>query len=134
MKGVNLHATVRQAITGLHPEEVATLYRSMGNTNVRGVLTPSWGEGESVLVQVQSISDDALYHSNRTGQNATTRKIWMTVPASDVGGVDRETGKGGDMIQLPGGSWWLVDAVLEDFGRSGWKSLRIVRQTKAPVL
>lgn len=129
---LNVHRLANAAIRYLHPNETITLYRSAGDDNQKGKIIPLYHDPISVVAQIQSIGDDALYHAERTGMNSLTRKIWINDPNLTLQSVDRETKRGGDMILRADGSWWLVDAISEDFSNSGWKSARIVKQVKAP--
>lgn len=129
---VNLHALARRAVSRLHPEETVTLYQSAGQINVKGALTPIYDAPAQVSAQIQSISDDALTHADRTGMNSHTRKAWFFQLPKPITTVDRATGRGGDVIQRSDGTWWLVDALSEDFTASGWVSVRLTWQVKAP--
>ena len=53
-------------------------------------------------------------------------------PAGRVAGIYRPLSRGGDMIQLEDGTWWLVNEVLEDFSLSGWVSVLATLQVVPP--
>lgn len=134
---INLHGIVRQKIASIHPEEAITLYRSIGIENVKGEIKAKYAAGIFVKAQIQSESDDALYHSNRTGQNNTTRKAYLFADDSlseKPAPLIRPISRTGDMIRRADGTWWLIDAMLEDFSHANWVCVRLVLQTKAPEL
>lgn len=134
---INLHGIVRQKIASIHPEEAVTLYRSIGMENVKGEIKAKYATGVFVQAQVQSESNDALYQSDRTGQNNTTRKAYLIADDSTAekpAPVIRPISRTGDMIKRADGTWWLVDAMLEDFSHANWVCVRIVQQTRAPEL
>lgn len=137
MPGINLHSIVKSAITAVHPDESVTLYRSQGMTNVKGEIKTSYAAGSLVKAQIQSLSDDKLFHSGRTGQNSTTRKAYLFAENSTAekpAPVIRPISRTGDMVKRADGTWWLVDSMFEDFSASGWVCVGLVLQTKAPEL
>lgn len=134
---INLHAIVRNAVATLHPDEQVTLYRSQGITNVKGEIKPGYLSGVFVGAQIQSLSNDALYQSNRSGQNSTTRKAYLFAENSTAekpAPIIRPISRTGDMLKRADGTWWLVDSMLEDFSASGWVCVGLILQTKAPEL
>lgn len=140
--GINLHQIVRGAITALHPDVAATLYQSTSQTTVSGgQVKASYAPGLPVIVQAQSENPSELFHADRVGQENISRKFWLNSvsPASGlVTGIVRPLGRNGDLFQIDpaapwfAGLWWLVDALIEDFSRSGWVSVRATLQVKAP--
>ncbi|MDL2315507.1 hypothetical protein LJC59_00290 [Desulfovibrio sp. OttesenSCG-928-A18] len=86
------------------------------------------------MVQIQSEGATALYHADRVGMEEITRKLYLFSASGlreRVAGIVRPMSRGGDMLQLEDGTWWLVDAVIEDFTRSGWASVRATLQVRA---
>ena len=136
--GINLHSVVRPAISALHPETSATLYQSTGQAvGAEGDVKSAYAPGLSVSVQMQSEGPTALFHTDRVGQEEISRKLYLfSEPdlAQKVGGVVRPLGRGGDLLQLDDGTWWLIDATIEDFSRSGWVCVRATLQVEAPQL
>lgn len=147
MKSINLHATVRKAVNALHPEVTVLLYRSTGQkTLLDGSIKSVYAPGEAIAAQMQSEGPQALYHANRVGMEEVSRKLYLfcsSHPALRVAGLVRALSRGGDMLfvpndvtddpaSLPAGSWWLVNAVLEDYTRSGWASVRATLQVNPP--
>ena len=138
---INLHGMVRGAINSLHPEAGATLYQSVGQAADAGGQAKSvYAPGVAVAVQMQSESPTALFHADRVGMEEVSRKFYLfsaQEPERRVAGIFRPLSRGGDMFQLddgpPGqGTWWLVDAVIEDFTRSGWVCVRATMQVRPP--
>lgn len=133
---VNLHRLARPAVNAVHPEVTATLFRSVGRITLPdGRAKSRYAPGEAVTVQMQSEGATALYHAGRVGMEESSRKFYLfSLPGLErrVSGLVRPLARGGDMFELAGNSWWLVEAVLEDFTSSGWVCLRAVLQVIPP--
>lgn len=143
MAGINLHAIVNPVIATLHPNHSATLYRSTGQKNVKGVMQATYAEGESISCQIQSESAETLAHVNMVGQEEVSRRIYLfsTPGMSDrVASIVRPIARNGDFLQIDtadpwyGGQWYLVHAIIEDFtvAGSGWSNVRATLQVKGP--
>lgn len=134
--GINLHSIVRPVINALHPEVKATLYQSTGQTTGAGGGVKSiYAPGVAITAQKQSESPAALFHADRVDQTEESRKFYLfsdSDTAKKVQGEYRPLSRGGDMFQLTDGSWWLVDALIEDFSLSGWVSIRATLQVNPP--
>lgn len=140
--GLNLHNVVRGAINAVHPDITATLYQSVGQAVTGGGgLKSVYAPGIIIAAQMQSEGTFALYHAERTGLEETSRKFYLFSPAgldSRIAGIVRPLSRGGDIFQLADQTWWLVEAVLEDFTRgaapngAGWASVRAVMQVNPP--
>ena len=136
---INLHAIVNPVISSLHQNIPATLYRSTGMTLLpEGQSQPVYDpNGLPVEAQVQNEGADTLFHADRVGQEEVSRKMYLYSSAdlaTRVAGIVRPLSRTGDMMQLDNGTWWLVNAVLEDFTRSGWVSVRATMQVNPPAL
>lgn len=138
MNGLNLHAIVRGSITAVHPDESVTLYQSIGQDNVKGKIVPTYAAPQVVQAQVQSESDDKLFHADRKGENESTRRMYLYADASapDMrpAGIVRPMARGGDFIMRNDGTWWLVVGTPDEFARVGWVSVRTVLQVTGPDL
>ena len=134
--GINLHALVNGAINALHPDVAATLYRSTGQvTTADGSVKSVYAPGVAIAAKVQTESPTALAHTDRVGMEDVTRKFYLRSEpglAERVAGIVRPLARGGDMLQLPDGTWWLVVGVIEDFTRSGWACVRGTLQVVPP--
>ncbi|MDR3037879.1 MAG: hypothetical protein LBV21_01070 [Candidatus Adiutrix sp.] len=146
--GLNLHGLVRGAISAIHPEVPATLYQSQGQTTgPGGEIRPIYAPGRAVSTQMQSEGPSVLAQVDRVGQEEVSRKFYLfsdPEPGQRVAGIVRPLSRNGDMLHLaeaaeePGqicphaSGWWLVEATIEDFSRSGWVSVRATLQVKPP--
>ncbi len=143
---MNLHALVNPIIQALHPNISATLYRSTGQTNVRGEIKATYSEGVPVECQVQSEGTETLAHANLVGMEEVSRRCYLFSKASAadrVASIVRPISRNGDfLLMAPGeewysGQWFLVTAVIEDFskaGGTGWMNVRITLQVIPPDL
>ena len=142
IRGVNLHNVVRGAINMLHPDINATLYQATGQTTVTGGNVKSiYAPGCAVKAQAQSEGPTTLFHADRVGQEEVNRKFYLfSNPELDsrVAGIIRPLARGGDMFQIDAAenwyasTWWLVEATIEDFTRSGWVNVRATLQVNPP--
>lgn len=133
---MNLHALVRQAITGLHPDEAVTLRQSIGQRNERGRVTPVYGPAQEVRAQIQSLGPNDLAQSEAVSSTRIDRKAYLFAPDAGLPpqGLVRPLGRTGDMVQRADGTWWLVTAMIEDFTASGWVCVGITQQVDGPEL
>jgi hypothetical protein len=135
---LNLHQMVRSAINTLHPDQSGLLYRSNGQSPVGdGTFKPAYLEPVSVKIQIQTESPAVLAHTNNTGNEEISRKMYLLSEQdmnTKVAGIIRPFARGGDMIKLDDDTWWLVTGTIEDFSRSGWSCVRVTLQNKPPVL
>ena len=133
---MNLHAIVRTSIPAVHPAEGVVWYRSTGQTpSDWGQVVRSYAAGVQLVAQVQSEGDAALFYSNRAGENSIIRKFYlMADPATPPASIVRPEARSGDFLRRNDGSWWYVDAVLEDFSaNASWASVRGVLQDTIPA-
>lgn len=131
---VNLHNIVRGAITAIHDDESVHWYMFSGQINTDGAITPLYHPPVIIRAQVQSESDDALYHSNNVGENEVIRRFYMYAPGVVLrpAGIIRPLGRAGDLIYRPvEATWWLITATIDDFSASGWVCVRAVQQVEA---
>lgn len=134
--GLNLLDIARGAINSMYPDISVTLYRNMGQSiGPDGAMHPIYAEGIAVLAQMQSEGGDVLYHAGRVGQEEAGRKFYLNSAhdnATRVAGIVRPLSRGGDMFSFADGTWWLVNAVLEDFTLAGWVCVRATLQINPP--
>lgn len=132
----NLHDIVRNAIVTNHPDESVWRYRSLGQKNVAGKYVPEYGDPEQLDAQIQSESDESLYHADRAGENDITKNFYVYSPFNPgerVSGIFRPLARSGDMIYRNSeNTWWLVTALVEDFSDVGWCKVRCTMQVNAP--
>jgi hypothetical protein len=135
MNGINLHSVVRAAITQIHPDEAVIIYRSSGQDNESGSVTPRYLPGYAARAQIQSENDEALYQSDMAGQNDITKRFYLYAEssASRPAGVVRPASRSGDLIKRASdNTWWLVVGVIDDFSGVGWTSARCTLQIEPP--
>ena len=135
--GLNLHALVRGAINSVHPDLDAVLYRNTGQETIAGGnIIPSYAKGLAIKAQRQSESATTLAHADKVGQENVSRKFYLYSdhqPKTKVAGIVRPLARGGDMFKLVcDKTWWLVDAIIEDFTASGWVCVRATLQVNGP--
>jgi hypothetical protein len=71
-----------------------------------------------VLAQVQPLTSGDLRHVDAINLQGSHRAIYVAIP---IRGAVRSSVKGGDLIQLPDNSMWLVTQVMENwFETAGW--------------
>lgn len=131
---VNLHRVVRGAITAIHSDETVQWYGFSSQINLDGAITPLYFPPKSVKAQIQSESDDALYHSNNVGENEIMRRFYLYANGvvSRPAGIIRPLGRAGDLLYRPvDATWWLITATIDDFSASGWACVRAVQQVEA---
>lgn len=132
---VNLHSIVRRSIHFLHPDQGATLYRSTGRCvdDARGDAVQLFEKVGDISMQIQSLGSDVVQRVEDVSMASTLRKIYVFAK-DGVWSMNRSLGKTGDYLQAEDGRVWLVNAVLEDFSRSGWVCLQCQFQTTPVVL
>lgn len=126
---MNLHATVRGAITQVNADIDATWKRSNGTyvTDDDGKRTPGY-DIIPVKIQAQAASGRDIERLNNLGWQGVFRNVY------DYGnkqGIVRADGKGGDILmfpQVPGGpvQSWKVTTVSETWDT--WSSVFVVLQ------
>lgn len=115
---MNLHGTVRGAITSVNPDIIAPWIQSVAATvAVGGKQTPTYAAPLPVKMQVQAASGRELEHYDFQAAQGIFRSVYLYGLKN---GVDRVEGKGGDLLQfpeVPKGTvrTWLVVAVPEPY-------------------
>lgn len=126
--GLNLHAAVRGAINAVNPDALGTVRRNAGayTTAADGKRTPTYAaDVTNVPMQVQPLSPRDLKMLDALNITEIDVAAYVNGPLT---GVDRKSGKGGDLVQVQG-AWWLVTAVLEAWEPSaGWAKVALVKQ------
>ena len=133
MAGINLHDVVRAAITSVHPDETVKLYQSTGQSNVAGLVTPTYAAAQTVAAQIQSANNADLEHINYIGLNKVVMRFWLYAGTPAPAGIVRPFSRNGDMLQLEDGTWWLVTGEPDNFDRVGWVSVLAVLQEYPPA-
>lgn len=135
---MNLFNIVSGVTASLHTPKACTLYQSKGQKVLAdGSIKAIYSEGIPVLAEFQSLGINELYHSDRLGSEETSRRIYLkstNTQDKKISGILRELGRNGDMLVDEDKSTWLIEAVLEDFSRAGWMSVRASLQLLGPDL
>lgn len=127
---INLHSIVRFAINCLHPDQKATLYSSTGRyvDDERGDAVQVFERVGQLNMQIQPLVADAVQRIDNLSMASTLRKIYL-FSDDRAYSFTRNLGKTGDYLEADDGRVWLVNALLEDFSRSGWVCLQCQLQT-----
>lgn len=125
---INVRGIANAAIQAVNPNILVPWLRSTGNTNNRGVLTPTF-VSTTVQAQIQAATADQLKHIENLNSEDVYRNVRIYGNAQ---GVVRVDAKGGDLFQFPqapGGDvrTWKVVKVLETWPT--WCSVLAVLQT-----
>jgi hypothetical protein len=118
---MNLHGTVRGAITSVNPDVLAPFLSSTGNTvDGAGNQTPSYAAAVNIPIQVQALSGSDKKAVNYLNLQTVLRSVYFY---GNKQGVERVVQKGGDLVQfreVPNPQTdanpvrnWLVVKVLE---------------------
>lgn len=129
---INLHQIARRSINTIHSDDKGILYRSKGQRNNRGSVTPIYEKGLEIELQIQPLSEwrlTQLEGKSVTG-NAYQAFLYST-PNNPIRGIDRRLAKNGDFLFV-NGVYYLVTAIIEDWSNSGWINVEIVEQMKPP--
>jgi hypothetical protein len=131
---MNLHNTVRSAITAVNADKTLTLFRSLGTftRNYETMQTvPNVREGIHVKGQIQSIKPDDILHAEKISVSDIVRRIYLYAeedPSERVQALYRPLAKAGDYLLDHLNRQWQVDAILEDFSAEGWVSVQAIMQ------
>ena len=121
---MNLHGIVSGAIGVINPKITASIQISTGYTQDESYnQIPVYSAPQDVQVQRQPLSTDDLKQLD--GLNVQGEKAAF-YSESQLGAVQRIDEKGGDVINLPDGTIWLVVMVLEKW--PDWVKVACVRQ------
>lgn len=134
---LNLHDIVRGVIPANKADSPFTVYRSVGQQNVGGIMTALYTEHTGYSGQWQSEGDSALAHADLGAQSTIIRKVYLYAPkdkSTRVWSIYRLNSRSGDYLKDDENNYWLVTAVLEDFSDVGWECLRVTLQQTAPKI
>ena len=112
---MNLHGTIRGAITSVNPDIIAQYRRSTGNTvGADFSQTPSYAPAVPVRIQPQALKGTALRHAEALNLQGVLRTVYMY---GNTQAVFRPLQTGADLLQfplVPNGpalNWLVVDVV-----------------------
>lgn len=126
---MNLHQIVAGPIGQVNRHETVKLFTCVSQTNVKGVITPSYTVSER-RAQIQAPSPSDIQLNERVARAKHSIKVWLDAPADTINRVDQSAG---DIIQRADGTYWLIVAIRESFAPEGWLSVICVEQTKPPA-
>ena len=125
---MNLHAMVAGAINAVNAHEAVTLYRCDGLTNTAGVVSVKYTPSDIIAqVQAPSAADLRLYDNLADARHV--KKFYIHAPASTI---NRNEQTAGDIFKRADGSFWLIDAIRDDFSREGWLCCLATLQHEPP--
>lgn len=131
---MNLHHIVRGAITSVHPDETALLYRANGQDNVKGKVKARYEEPETIKGNFQAMDALTLQQLERGSVTGCTVQAYLYSDiANPVSGISRiPITRTGDFIKRSDDTWWLVHNVIEDWSADGWIKVGLTRQVTPP--
>lgn len=133
MYGINLHDIVRPIITGIHPDEEVVIYKSNGQVNIKGIITPIYLKPVTVQAQVQHINNTTLVNSDKINESDSTKNFYLYANnVMPTAGLIRQLHRGGDIIKRMDDTFWLIYATPEEFSLNGWVCVQASLQTIAP--
>ena len=125
---MNLHEVVAEAIGSVNKHEMITLWRCIGVSNVKGVITPAY-EKSTVRAQIQRPNAADLELNERVARAEQSIKVWLNAPADTINRVDQSAG---DIIQRADGTYWLIVGIKESYATEGWLSVLAIEQVEPP--
>lgn len=128
---MNLHAVVSGAISAVNPPVAGLIYVSAGSlTEADGSRVPMFAAPVAANLQVQALSGEDLRHLDNLNLQGIMRAVYIM---GGIEGIDRNTGKGGDILAFQG-QYWLVSQVLEPWNDSaGWTKVACTLQIGKPA-
>lgn len=126
---MNLHGTVRGAITSVNPDVICPYYKSNGSTqDANFKRTAAYAAPVNVPCQIQALTARELAHQAFLNIQGLKRGVYMY---GNTQGVVRPDDKGGDLLrfaQVPGGlvQTWKVVVVFETW--PDWCKVGVVLQ------
>lgn len=122
---VNLRGIANRLTSAINPNVTATLHVSTGyDTSAAYKQVPTYAPPEQLTVQIQALTKKELEHLAEMNISDCERAVYAN---RQLTGVDRVTNSGGDLIDLPDGTY-LVTAVLEGWTTAGWCKAALTRQ------
>jgi hypothetical protein len=126
---MRLHGIVAPIVGSINPNITVKIHPSIGYIeNSSGVRKPNYGEPFPLLGQVQSLTYTDIITLNGLNITGIRRAVYLS---GDIEGIVRVNQQGGDLIELPDGSVWLVAYVLENYAlTSGWVKVAVTMQNQ----
>ncbi len=128
---MNLNAIAAGATRAITPALPATLYVSTGSTTADdGTRTPLYHVRTRVTADVRSLTGGDLRQLDALNLQTANCAAYLS---GDVEGINRNAGKGGDLLRIaagPNAGLWLVVTVLETW--PDWCKVALVQQVDEP--
>ena len=123
---MNLHAVAAPIAGVVSGTTLGVWRRNAGTytTDAAGNRTPDYVDTPDTPMQVQALQGGDLKLVESLNIQGVKRAVYM---AGDVQGVDRTSGKGGDLLEFDGAAW-LVTLVLETWTGSDWCKVAVTKQ------
>lgn len=116
---MNLHKIANAAVKNVHPNEFVTLFKSLGQVNVKGIVKAKYLAPELMEAQVQEDADSGLRHTDTVSQTGHVKRFYVNKynEANRLSPMSlmRQRQRQGDIILRADGTYWLVTQVLEEF-------------------
>jgi len=126
---VRLHGIVAPIVGVVNRNLTVTIRPSVGYTSLPGGRrVAAYGEPYSLRGQVQSLTYTDIIVLDRLQITGIRRAIYLS---GSIEGIVRVNQQGGDLVELPDGSIWLVVYVLENYAlTSGWVKVAVTMQNE----
>ncbi len=126
---MNLQSIASPYTATVSPPTIGVLYVSNGNTvNADFSQTPAWTVFTNAVFDVQAVSGQMLAHLASMNITGILRSVYIQ---GSVEAIDRNAGKGGDVL-LFGGIYWKVVQVAEPWANNGWTRVIVQQQVGVP--
>lgn len=116
---MNLHKIANAAVKTVHPNEVITLFKALGQVNELGIVKAKYLAPEALEAQVQDDADSGLTHSDTVNQTGHAKRFYLNKYSENSSlephDLVRQKNRTGDIILMADGTYWLVTAVIEEF-------------------
>ena len=109
---MNLHHIVRGIIQTVHKDEPCYLIQAIGQSNVKGIVTPKYQKPFKILAQIQPAGSDTLQMLETFNVGGESMQAFLySNPALPVASVNRlPLTRGGDIVKRKDGTFWIVNA------------------------
>ncbi len=123
-----LHDIVKGAIGMVNANMDATLYRSKGASVIHTFVKAEYEDPVTIQVQIQSLSNNELKQVDFVNLQGERKAIYAGI---QLYGIDRVRGVGGDIIEIMGRRWLVVQR-LEGWENSNWCKVAVTAQMDKP--
>lgn len=125
---MNLHQIASGVIAAVNPFQPVVILHSTGySTAATGRRVPTYAAPVTASGQVQELSSRDLRQLEGLNIQGSSKAIYLN---GFMDGVVRLAQKGGDLVQLQDGTWWLTTNVLEAW--PDWVKISVTQQINGP--